>query len=504
VGSTIRNVDNLATGYYSLSISIIDNGLHVGGRTDVVRIIAGVATHVPIDLEATKSLAEFGVSIADERPLAVSARLISRAGMRGFPMVVQASGATGASCIWSQSGMVLGTGIEAAIQTDGLPGTGKLDLAVFDEGRAGAGGLGYSLVEPVSHGGWAWYADVSADEEPASAIMSQPAMVSASADGGILGIASAGTSSTVEIWSREPVSGESRPVSKAMVRIAGSSRKATLLRVSRRGDFVAAANSESGWLWVAPVNLAGQLGTPLELVGGSVGLEGLGYLRDVCFSPGSDVLFVLSNADRSLYEFRLSGASWILESRTELDALPCGILSVYKCMAIDAEGTMLAIAAAGSDTVVFLGLDGGNPYWLGEAKKSLGYADLDYPQAMAFNPDGSRLAVACKDSAAVVILGTPSAGISLIGNLKALDGLPGVPLALAYSPDGKVVAASTSAGVALISVDSAGVPQDVHVFDGSASSALASPAGLAFVTDWLYVACPDSGTVSIIRKLAVH
>jgi len=235
-----------------------------------------------------------------------------------------------------------------------------------------------------------------------------------------------------------------------------------------------------------------------------VGLEGLGYLRDVCFSPGSDVLFVLSNADRSLYEFRLSGASWILESRTELDALPCGALSVYKSMAIDAEGTMLAIAAAGSDTVVFLGLDGGNPYWLGEAKKSLGYADLDYPQAMAFNPDGSRLAVACKDSAAVVILGTPSAGISLIGNLKALDGLPGVPLALAYSPDGKVAAVSTSAGVALISVGSAGVPQDVHVFDGSASSALATPTGLAFVTDWLYVACPDSGTVSIIRKLAVH
>ncbi len=501
IGNQVRTVEELPAGYYSLYISISDAGVNLGGRTDVVRIVNGRTTSASIDLETARASVSFGISIDDDEPIPISTQLLSRAAVRGFPMVVGVSASPATSWVWSQNGLGMATGSIATIQTATLPLSGTIDLAVFGNGRAGAADFNYVLDEALVCGGWAWYTDVTAVEEPASTVLSRPAMVSASADGQLLAIASDGSSSTVEIWKKETASGESRPVSVLALSIGGSTRKATTIRFAPDGRHLAAANSESGWIWLAPVDSEGVMGSPVEVTGGSAGLEGMGYVRGICFSPTGDLLFALSNANRSVYAFRLENAAWVLEERTELDALPCGVMSVYKSMAISADGTMLAIAAAGSDTVIFLGVADTGLTWLGEARKNSGFADLDYPQALAFNPDGSSLAVACKDSASVVFISCPPIAVSCIAVVGSADGLPGIPSGLSFAADGSMAAVSCPGGLSLVKIDGAGMPQSLYAMDASMSPSLATPGTAVFSADWLYVPCPEAGTLAIIRKM---
>jgi len=464
--------------------------------------LRGLSTTATVSLAIPAAPAGIGLLFDARAPFAVGAARLSRAAVRGYPLRVQASGPAGATYRWSSLGSVLAEGSVVDISTTGLPGLGWLDVCVFSGPSAGAAELAFEIEEPELRAGHSLYATVTSATEPGSQVLSRPALLSASADGTVLGIGSDGTASKAELWRADALSGELVPASATSIRIGGSAKRATTLAVSPAGDYLAAANSESGWIWVAPADGSGMLGTPVELVAGSAGLETLGYVRGLCFSPDSSRLYALSNADRAVYVFSRSGLSWTLAFRTPLDAFPCGSLAVLKAIAINHDGSALAIAAAGSDAVIVHGAGSSALTWWGQARLSGGYSGLDYPQALAYSPDGTMLAVACKDSASILLLDPFVINTASSTLYNAGNGFTGVPHALAFAGDSAAIGIGVADALVVLRLPAGLEPASFGRFDTADSPALATPLGLAFADDAFYTASPDGASLIIIGKPA--
>jgi len=486
------------SGYYSLSACLLDGAAVLAGSTDLVRVLDGLTTTVSVAAAIPEAEAALGFSFDDRSPLAVTASVLCRAVVRGFPLRLQANAPSGAVCRWSVLGSVLAEGSIVDISTTGLPRSGRVDLGVFSGSSAGAAELAFVVEEPALRAGYSVYAAVTAVQEPGSQVLSRPAMLSASANGTMLGAASDGTSSKAEIWKLDPASNEMEPVSSLAIKIGGSARKATMLALSPDGGWLAAANSESGWIWTVPVGADGILGTPTELVGGSAGLEGLGYLRGLCFSPDGSRLYALSNADRSVYALELNGGVWAPVFRTALDEYACGVLSVLKAMALSPSGATLTVAAAGSDAVVFFDTGTSMLAWRGEARLNAGCTGLDYPQALAFSPDGASLAVACKDSSSLLVIDAATCGQVSQALFNAGNGFSGVPQALAYAHDGSALGVTLADGLVVLGLPAEPGSPVFGRFDTADSPALATPLGLTFANDAFYTASPDGAALVII------
>ena len=495
-----RTLTGIPTGYYALSTRIMDGATPVSGATNVVRVLRDMSTTVPIAMAVKIAGAGIGIVCDPQIPLDTGITMLSRAAVRGFPLRLRASGPSDATYRWSCLGTIVAEGQIVDVPTTALPHAVALDLDVFGGLSAGAAALQLELQEPPRKAGWSLYATIGVATDSASQVLTRPAMLSASADGSVLGVASDGTSSRAELWRADPKSGELIPKSMAAIRIGGSARRATMLTVAPAGDHLAAANSESGWIWVAPADENGVLGTPSELVAGSAGLETMGYVRGLCFSPDASHLYALSNSDRAIYAFARSGESWTLAFRSPLDDFPCGTLSVLKSMAISPDGSALAVAAAGSDAVIMLAVGSTALSWKGQARLASGFTGLDYPQALAFSPDGAMLAVACKDTASVVLL-DPAAIESTPSTLyNATSGFSGVPHALAFAGDGLAIGIGVADALVVLRLPSGSQPAAFGRFDATDSPALSSPLGLAFANAAFYTASPDGAALAIIGK----
>ncbi len=526
LAATGRTTVDVPSGYYMLASCLLDGESILSGRIDLVRILAGRSTAVPLALAIPVAGVGLDVELDHRAPVAISAALLSRAAVRGFPLRVQATASSGIPSVfapgtvfrWSAMGTALAQGELADIPTMVLPRSGVIDLVVFTGTSAGAAGLPYSLVDPVVRDGWCLYASVGLTDEPASQVLGRPAMAAASralSQGGsgavsgdgapVLALASDGTSSKLELWLPDPARGELVPGASTTVRVGGTAKKATILAISGDGSYVGAAASESGWIWLVPAAPDGSLGVPVEFVGGFGELSGMGYVRGLAFSPSADRLYALSNSDRCVYVFQRTEAVWALMQRFSLDEQPCGTLSVLKALAISLDGARLAAAAASSDVVVILDVVPGGLAWRGEARRTAGFPDIDYPQALAFSPatlsPSGSLAVGCKDSAALVMLDVDAVPPVAISVCKAPDGLPGVPSGLSWSADGQFVGMTSLGAAGIVRLDSGGQPQSISVFDAADAPGLAAPAALAMVGGSLYLACPDDQSLVILAQL---
>ena len=525
-----RLVSEVPSGYYLLASRLMDGELTLAGRIDLVRVLTDRSTTVSIALEIPVAGLGLDMDFDDQRPVGLTAALLSRAAVRGLPLRVRAGGLgeflSPLTFHWSAMGKPLAQGQLVDIPTEQLPRSGIIDLLAFSETSAGAAGLPYSLSEPELRAGWCLYASVGPEEEPASQVLGRPAMVGASlaayqgVDGGlscepgtVLAVASDETSSKLELWLPDPDRGELVPGASALIKINGTVKKASVLAISADGSYVAAAASESSWIWLVPVSPEGQLGVPLELVGGSGELSGMGYVRGLAFSPNADHLYALSNADRSIYVFQRSANTWSLLQRFALDDQACGVLSVLKALAISPDGATLAVAAASSDAVVLLNVTASGLVWRSEARRAAGFPEIDYPQTLAFSPEdttdglpdgislGGRLAIGCKDSAALLLLDIEAVPPEEIAVCGAPDGLPGAPTALSWSADGSFIGLATPQAIALIRLPADGQPQTVSVFDAADAAGLGAPAGLAMVGSCLYLASPDAQALVILARL---
>ena len=235
-------------------------------------------------------------------------------------------------------------------------------------------------------------------------------------------------------------------------------------------------------------------------MGGSPGLETLGYVRALAFSPDPNRLYALSNGDRAVYTFAKSGAGWVMAFRTALDGLPCGVLSVLKALVLNPAGTVLALAAASSDAVVLLNVGETELSWRGQARLSGGFTGLDYPQALAFSPDGTLLAVACKDSASIMLDDTFMIEPSSSTAYDTGNGFFGVPHAVAFTRDGAALGIGVVDGFVVLRLPASPEPASFGRFDAADTPALAAPLGLAFAADAFYTVSPDGAALAIIGK----
>lgn len=113
-----------------------------------------------------------------------------------------------------------------------------------------------------------------------------------------------------------------------------------------------------------------------------------------------------------------------------IDAFPCGSLSAYKAMALSPDGSLLALAAQGSDTVVLFERSSTGLLWRGMLAGAA--QGIRQPVALAFSPDSRFLAVGLKDSGLALV--DCSASPSLVALRGAESGLGGELRGLAFSP----------------------------------------------------------------------
>lgn len=510
VTTTNRLVEGVSSGYYELSYRLMDGTGGLGGATGIVRVLCGFSTSLSLSCSIPEAGAGLGLVFDAGEPLGTKASLLSRAAVRGFPLRVTATGPAGASYRWSQGGLVLAYGQTVELPTTGLPARGAIDVTVFKGPPAGGAGGGaggavagaaslvFSLEDRPLKAGWSHYASIDAQSDPGSQVIARPAALSASADGRLLGVLSDAASSKLELWKRDPVSRELLPGAAAAIKVGGSARKASELALSPAGDWVAVANSESAWIWLARIHDDGSLGPPSSFSGGQAGLEGLGYVRGLCFSPDSTRLYALSNADRAVYVFGRSGGEWSPVFSLKLDGTPSGTLSVLKDLALSPDGTMLAVAAAGSDALVFLDCTADAVAWGGEARLGAGYARLDYPQVLDFSPDGLSLAVACRDSRALVVFDSATRTSRQV--LATAEGLSGVPLALSYKADSSSLAVASTDGLHIAQALAGGALSLVAHFDQADATALVAPCAVAWASGAFMASSVDAASMAMVSR----
>jgi hypothetical protein len=497
LASSGRTLPDIPTGYYALATRLENDGLTLAGSVDLIRILGDRTTSVIAEALIPASGARLGINLDLRSPLAFDTTILSRSAVRGFNLRVRAEGPATATYQWSAMGNPLGQGTLLDLPTDNLPQQGTIDVIAFGDNSAGAASLPFNLTEPQFRNGWAMYGTVSLSEEPLSQVLSRPAMLATSAAGDCMVIASDATASKVEVWLPDPLSSELTPRGSAGIKIGASTKKASLLTIAANGSWLAAAASESAWIWLAPVLADGSIGTPVEISGGSGDLATMGYIRGLAISPDASTLYALSNSDRSVYSFSRTGSAWTWSGRLCLDDLPCGTLSVLRTMTISGDGTRLAIAAASSDTVILLGSDGLGLTWLGEAKRTAGFTDIDYPQALAFNQDGSILAVASKDTACLTILDTTTLPPSTITTWRTDQNLPFNISALSFNQSATKLGICGEASAAILDITA--IPGNLARFNVDDSPALASPTGLAAIPGTFFFGSAGTGNLVMIR-----
>ena len=495
--ATGRTIEDLASGYYLLELGIMDDGIALGGRTDVLRILAGRTTTVALSVTIAQAGATLDVVMVDRGPFAVGAAFLSWDLVRGFPLLAEADGPADGRYVWSSGPARLAEGRTALLPTAHLTATGSVDLYSFADGAAGGVSLPYSLSEPVVDGEWGRYTALSATDCPEAPALASPAMAASSADGTVTVVASDATGSRVDVWHTCAATPDPAFAASSTVRIGGSLRKATMLAVSPDGRYAGLANADSGWAWIA--GLEGGNFDIAELQDDGGNLSGMGYVRGLAFAPDSGWLYLLSNANRALYAFQREGSAWVFASRTDLDGLPCGALSTLKGLALSSDGTVAAIAAAGSDAVAILDLAGATVTWRGQAVLGPTFPLLDYPTTLAFRPGSLVLAIGARDSSALVVLDCSAVGDPVpMAALAAADGMPeGGPSSLAWSPPGAELAVAGTGTLALVDAGVPASPALAARFDMATIPELTGSGSVAYTARYLAAVFPASAAMTL-------
>lgn len=394
-----RELASLPAGYYRLTTILRAPGGVLGASVDAIRILADLSTSVEPSARPGQGSGLIDIELDLRSPPAVQARLASRRARRGLPALVVADGPAG-EYSWYVMGRELGRGASAWIDTSGLASATQLEyLMRAADGRLGAGELSLAVQDGAVAGPWRHYLTLSELDEPDAAALAQPIGLAASPYDGSFVMLSDATSSRIDLWETDSATLEPYPRAQASVRVAGTARRATVLAYAPGGDWVAAANGDSDWIWLAPIQRAADappsIGPATEFRSATAGLEGLRYVRALAFNPAGDQLYALCNQSRAVFRFDLSAGAWSLGSMFALDDYPCGALSGYRALAVSHDGSLLALAAASSDTLALFDLGPGGLAWRGMLAGAA--QGIDYPLALAFSPDDRALAVASRD-----------------------------------------------------------------------------------------------------------
>lgn len=426
IGTGSRTVKNLEAGYYLLNSRILSSQGVMGGSTDVVRVLSGRTSTFILGVRPGAGLGQLDVYAETKRPVPISARGRSRTIRRGVPSFFTAEGQN-TSFSWYVLGKRLARGSSVWLPTNDLPASCLVEIiGASDDGRLGATELPVEVSEGASSGPWFHYHTLGESEEPEALALASPIAIAAEASGGTAVLLSDSSASRLDIWRSTPGNLEPRFELSTPIRVAGTARRATTLAYSPDGAWAAAANGDSDWIWLVPVqhdSASSTFGVPTEIRSHLPGMENFRYVRGLTFSPDSRRLYALSNQDRALYIFLREGTQWSLENRIILDSFPCGVLSSYRALAISEDGRLLAVAAAGSDAVAIFDISPAGLEWKGLVSGRQN--GLDYPQALVFCPDGPYLAVANRDLGLTVIdCGTEPSIIARRGTESGISGMP--------------------------------------------------------------------------------
>jgi|GEM_PF-4391636 len=461
-----RKLPVLAAGYYLLHSAIVDAGLLIIASTDLVRILAEYQTEAVLSAQAEAAVAGLSLRLLAGYSSSAVIRQVSRTCVRGIPFRVQlAEPAEGSEILWYLRGSLVGRNPQLVLDTSDLPQNARLDLLLFTSNAipgataayssAAAAAFSFSILNrPIRHG-YARYTTLSSlDAAPVQAL-AQSAAMAAAPDGSRLAILSDSSTSQLSIMDLDELSTEPTLVSDSTVHVNGSNKKADVLAMSSDGQNIALANSSSGWLQMLSLADAATPSEQNSFSSADPGLDGMSYIRGLCFSPDGRYLYVLANSSRSIFGFFHENGSWSPASVFTLDDQPCGSLSTLRDLALSDDGSILALAAAGSDKLVLLDVSDGLLSWRGQAARTLGFPQLDYPLSLAFAVNSSVLAVLCADTQALLLLDCSQPGTPVQTALVSAADEPALDSAseLLFLHSGDVLAVATGNGLALLAYD---------------------------------------------------
>lgn len=402
VSQSILEMNDLAAGFYRLSLSVQDGGGTVGGMSEMVLILEGHRTEgscvfqlgqPSLSLSVSSIPVSLDTSIIPQVPMTVSrAHRFSLAAFDGgesSPGIWSVNGAdAGMANPASRDGQPTGMLLSTAQDASGWPIHSRADILV-GPGTTGAYGSAYSLVragEGPADTRWSWRATLGADAglvgsrfnlaDPDNAGTGTPARVDAIAAtaNGLVAVAgldhdhalhlfssSAGSAYTTDSGTSIAKSGSGLVrLWRDKLVVNSSARGADRLAFSKDGRRLAISSSSGTWLRVIHLGTTGEIVKTADITYSSAGFAEFDSVKALEFSPDGSKLYALVNSPEAVYVLGTGTASTSLPllDRMALDSLSENPTMSMDDLACAPDGTLVASAARIGKAYVLKTIDG--------------------------------------------------------------------------------------------------------------------------------------------------
>jgi hypothetical protein len=153
-GRATSSTSALQNGYYTLVVSLLDNGLPVMGAVDVVRIVSGQTTSGTIAFSGVNAgsgsiLVSIAPDMREPIPVVMTGQVNELATATAMTVAVSVpAGLDNATFVWYVNGVAAATGGELTVNTTSQPlaaGVYRLDVTAFTAGGTRAGSATHTL-----------------------------------------------------------------------------------------------------------------------------------------------------------------------------------------------------------------------------------------------------------------------------------------------------------------------------------------------------------------------
>ena len=517
------HIEALQSGGWKMELRLLADGAALCGLADAVLVASGMDTKINVSFKPPNASMALGFVLPDYSALAFQLEPGQRRVAAGSSLLFRAPAPGDFS--WYAEGSALGTGRELCFKPGLLPAGAPREFridCILTQVTLPRSGTAAALVYPAqSLGPLVWGELLTKAEGSAAAQAAMKGLgdcrdLAWSADSSR--IAAAGKESNALSLIECPGPGSAFALSCLDAKTESGLLSPSILRLlpgsPGSGPALLALSEAAG----AAYTLAAGTGdradwSSLSLVGSLVD-PCLAGAKDAALPPEGGCAYVAaSGADAvSLLCLDRSGATLSARKAAAKGDPGLGTFSRPSCLALNAQGSLLAVGSSGDDAIYFFSRDGatGSLSLVSRLDKSSfpPNAPLSDPCALAFSPDGTSLFVLSYYGKAMIRLELNAASGLFSPSVWSKSGQSGVsgfayPKRMALSPDGRlvlVIGSGAEDGLAMFDVSQASSLRYVGTMLASEGRALPKkPSALAFSPDGRLVAIASDGYLSIFE-----
>jgi hypothetical protein len=510
VGGAPLRFEGLQNGSWILELRLFCDGTALCGLADGVLVATGMETKVSVSFRPPNAALSLGFVLPDFSALAFQVepgvRRVSSATSLTFRAPILGS------LSWYVEGAALAaTGNELHYVPSGGPRLQRIDCVLGGSSLPRSGSAEACISESQALGPLVWGELVDKDEGSGAAQTAMRALgdcrdLAWSADGSLL--AAAGKASNALSLFEEPLPGAVFARCSLGGAAAPSLVSPSIVRFLPGLSLLAFSESE-GAVYSVTASAPGGLALSRALTAAC-----LAGARDAVVPGGASCAYVAASGADAVALVTLGTGGEIVGASVAAAKGANGLASFSRpyCLALSPDGSLLAVGTAGDDAIYFLNRESSTNAlsFLSRVDKSAFPAEgpLSDPCSLAFSSDGSSLFVLSYYGKSLIRLDRdPGSGL-FAAAVCARSGLGGIvgfayPKRLALSPDGRllaVIGSGTEDGLSLFEVGSiAQLDYKGTILQGGGSAVPKKPSALAFSPDGSVLAVAADGLISLFK-----